>query len=287
MFLNLVVKPKLAEMINREDIKNGSNIDVIKLINEQLKSCLDENFIGSLNNDGVFSRISDLSIKISLLYEFDCEKIFYFLNDSDRFSRNVDIIEKTNVLYEQISNEENRLEVIQNDNGSTDFKKYLDKLEEKSFCDFLSTKVKKISTQKFNKFYYSITESNSKILKTLTLSKKEQEYAILKNNEQLINCEDTLLKSETKKPSKIDEISYSLNSVKDFHSSLNYKINELLKEDKLFFKNFLINKVADISKRNLFEYNFLLNVIYSSILHLENKRIRLRNIFEFIRNEKA
>jgi len=263
MFLHLVVKPKLTEMINGDDIKNGSNIDVIKLINEQLKSCLDDNFIGSLNNDGVFSRISDLSIKISLLYEFDCEKIFYFLNDSDRFSRNVDIIEKTNVLYEQISNEENRLEVIQNDNGSTDFKKYLDKLEEKSFCDFISTKVQKLSTQKYKKFYHGITESNSKILKTLTLSKKEQESAILKNNEQLINCEDTLLKSETKMSSRIAEI--SLNGIKDFHSLLNQKINELVKEDKLFFKNFLINKVGNISKRNLFEYNLLLNVIYSSI----------------------
>jgi hypothetical protein len=160
-------------------------------------------------------------------------------------------------------------ESLLNENGAVEkntLKKIVRMTENFSFQDALDNKISNFSKKNYNSFYFSVYEINKKIFKDSSVSKKDPQ--VYKNNEQLINCEnlklDYLVKNSFSSNEKNNHTNYYEKSIK----SLDKWLKDILNEDCLFYKTFLLNKIVNINKRNLFEWNFFIQVKF---FYLENK----------------
>lgn len=103
------------------------------------------------------------------------------------------------------------------------------------------------------------------------LQKTQEQKKI--DEENFMNCETTnfsnnlslennLILNSLKNKKNSDYASLYNIKNNDFHSALRKDITKLRKDDKLFYRNILNNKLNEFSQTNIFELNFFLKVKY-------------------------
>jgi hypothetical protein len=244
LFLHICVKNKCQ--VSLTDLKDKEN-EMNSIILANIKKRFTQNFLEKFKEQRIFQLLSELSIQLSMKFDNNLESIFNFL------SRNINLEKSTlsDNLEDQILNEikmlQNKIfEIKEEVNIKADLFTINKEFEELSYQDYISNKAKSFSNRKYNKFYFDKFTIGGGLK---FVSKKE-----ISQKDEFINCEEILVKGV------LNEDYFDNNKLK-FYGNFEKVIKSTIKEDKYFYKTLLINKVQDITNRNLYETNYLLYVI--------------------------
>jgi hypothetical protein len=265
LLIHTILKEHFDQLMEQNEKlcnEKGNNYEITQHFITELQKIFNKNYLHSLYHE--INIISDVSIRLSMIFNYDMDKIFHFIYESFRKNKDFNFKEKLNCLQKDlISNYFFNYEQVFDENGASDgneLKNLIKLTERNSFDDYMQGRIKKYAEKSYEKFYYDVYRSNEKILKNPTLVKKDKD--LMKNNEQLINLENVVPENFVFENLKIREdlCIQKMSSINNFYEISANIIKEINLEDKIFLGGSHFNRSGSISNQVVFEINYLLQV---------------------------